>query len=383
MTAKVLCVDDDPNVLAAIKRNLRKRFDIDTAEGGELALAAMERGGPYAVIVADMQMPGMNGIELLTRARQHAPDTVRIMLTGNADQRTAIDAVNIGHISQFLNKPCPSETMVSALEDGIKQYHLITAERELLKKTLNGSVKVLMDVLSLLNPDSFGRSHRLRDYARQIAGALGVPFTWELELASLLSQIGVVTLPQLLIEKVRSGFSLTGAEKDMITRVPEVGGELLENIPRLEAVARIVRYQDKHFDGSGFPRHPLNGEAIPLESRIIKVLTDLIQLESAKTPKEKGIIQLRSREGWYDPKVLDAAARCFEPAPAAPDIAERAVVAIPFAALRSGQLLRADVRTNDGILIVTAGTPVSPLLLARLKNFAAVSRLKQPIYVEV
>lgn len=88
MSPKVLCVDDNSNVLAAVKRNSRKRFDIDTAEGGEIALAMMDRGGPYAVVVADMQMPGMNGIELPAKMRQKAPDTVRIMLTGNADQRT-------------------------------------------------------------------------------------------------------------------------------------------------------------------------------------------------------------------------------------------------------------------------------------------------------
>jgi DNA-binding NtrC family response regulator len=148
MSNKILCIDDDANVLTGIQRNLRKQFDIDTAVGALAALKLIEKECPYAVIVADMQMPGMNGVEFLNIARKKYPDTVRVMLTGNADQKTATDAVNRGHIFSFLNKPCPPEKLAEVLTDGIKQYRLITAERELLENTLNGSVKVLMEILS-------------------------------------------------------------------------------------------------------------------------------------------------------------------------------------------------------------------------------------------
>src|SRR3972149_11542699 len=89
---RILCVDDDPNILQAYQRALRKRFHIEIALGGEEALAAVIHQGPYAVVVSDMRMPGMNGVELLKMVREHAPDTVRMMLTGNADQQTALDA---------------------------------------------------------------------------------------------------------------------------------------------------------------------------------------------------------------------------------------------------------------------------------------------------
>jgi len=106
---KILCVDDEPNVLKAYKRGLRSNFAIDIATSGGEALQFIESRGPYAVIVSDMRMPQMNGIELLNTVKQCAPDTVRIMLTGNADQQTAIDAVNPGEIFRFLNKPCQPE----------------------------------------------------------------------------------------------------------------------------------------------------------------------------------------------------------------------------------------------------------------------------------
>ena len=89
MLEKILCVDDEPNILQAYQRSLRKDFQIDTADGGEQALALMASAGPYAVIVSDMRMPGMDGVQFLTSARALAPETVRIMLTGNADQKTA------------------------------------------------------------------------------------------------------------------------------------------------------------------------------------------------------------------------------------------------------------------------------------------------------
>ncbi|MDH3748454.1 MAG: response regulator [Gammaproteobacteria bacterium] len=106
MSNKILFVDDEPNVLQSIRRSLRKQFDLDTAEGGEEALRMLKANGTYAVIVSDMRMPGMNGVELLSQARKDSPDTVRMMLTGNADQQTAVDAVNHGDIFRFLNKPC-------------------------------------------------------------------------------------------------------------------------------------------------------------------------------------------------------------------------------------------------------------------------------------
>src|SRR5437016_3260816 len=188
MSVKILCVDDEANVLEACQRNLRKRFSIDTALGGEPALALMASQGPYAVVVADMQMPGMDGVQFLTRVRQQAPDTVRIMLTGNADQQTAVAAVNQGQIYQFLNKPCPPEMLALALENGIKQYRLITAERELLENTLNGCIKMLTEVLGSAEPHSFGRGEVLRDYMRAFAEHLKITQTWDLELAAMLSQ---------------------------------------------------------------------------------------------------------------------------------------------------------------------------------------------------
>ena len=134
MKDKVLLVDDDAMVLAGIKRHLRKEFRIETALSGEEGLKRIEEKGPFAVIVSDFSMPGMNGIEFLCRVKKTDPDTVRMMLTGSADMSTAIKAVNEGSIFQFHPKPCPAETLGKAIQSGIEAYRKTTTHQTQLKK---------------------------------------------------------------------------------------------------------------------------------------------------------------------------------------------------------------------------------------------------------
>ena len=119
---KVLLVDDDAMVLAGLRRQLRNQFSIDTAMSGEEALQRLRENGPYAVIVSDFMMPGMNGVEFLSRVKKSNPETIRMMLTGTADMPTAIKAVNEGNIFQFHPKPCPAETLSEAIHSGLSHY---------------------------------------------------------------------------------------------------------------------------------------------------------------------------------------------------------------------------------------------------------------------
>ena len=134
MNDKILLVDDEPKVLAAIKRQLRKEFRFETALSGEEALKIIDEKGPFAVVVSDYQMPGMNGIDFLCKVKTVDPDTVRMMLTGSADMSTAIQAVNEGSIFQFHPKPCPAETLGNAIKSGIDKYRQTTDSQTEMKK---------------------------------------------------------------------------------------------------------------------------------------------------------------------------------------------------------------------------------------------------------
>jgi response regulator RpfG family c-di-GMP phosphodiesterase len=382
MSNKILCVDDDPHILAAHQRNLRKQFAIDTALGGAQGLAVMAAQGPYAVVVADMQMPGMNGVQFLTKAEELSPDTVRIMLTGNADQKTAADAVNRGHVFRFLNKPCSPKQLGVALNAGLKQYRLITAERELLENTLSGSVKLLTDILSMTDPQSFGQAQTLREYMRTYLKPLRMESTWEFELAAMLSSIGLVSIPSPVLYKARSGLSLTGPEKDMLARVPETGAKLLANIPRLESVARIVRYQNKRYDGAGMPTDSLAGEEIPIASRILKVLSELLRLETKGVARFKALEQMQEQTGCYDPRVLDATFACFDVHHQASTQTKAASCTISIDDLRVKHILTADLFTKDGTLTVSAGTEITQMILEKIHNFEELSGIREPVFVQ-
>jgi response regulator RpfG family c-di-GMP phosphodiesterase len=381
MSIQILCVDDDANVLAAYQRSLRKRFTLRSALNGAEALAIIDREGPFGVVVADMQMPAMNGIELLSRIQQKTPDTVRIMLTGNADQATAIAAVNQGHVFQFLTKPCPPEFMARTLEQAVRQYSLITAERELLEQTLNGSVKMLIDVLSMADPQAFGAGQTLRDYIRTFAESLHVEKTWELELAAMLARIGYVAIPSAVHQKQRAGL-LSESESEMLRRVPETGSQLLANIPRLETVSQIVRHQDKHFDGSGFPPDGSVGEDIPIGARILKVLRDLVELEGRGLTRAQALKQMKRRTGWYDPKVLEAACACFDIYLPEGETGTRISLGIPLSELKAGHVLMTSILAVDGTLLVPAGTHVTSMVLERVWNYSKLVQIAEPIRVE-
>ncbi|WP_373500285.1 response regulator [Desulfococcus sp.] len=128
---KILIVDDDAKMLDAYRRHLKKSFDVDIAKDGELAMTMVGRNGPYAVIISDFRMPGMDGIDFLSRVREASAESVRMMLTGYADLNIVMEAVNEGYIFRFLTKPCKPDDLHGALEAGVRQYQLIQKEREL------------------------------------------------------------------------------------------------------------------------------------------------------------------------------------------------------------------------------------------------------------
>ena len=193
MNEKILLVDDEVAILEGYQRLLRREFRIDVALGGKGALVAIQNNGPYAVVVSDMRMPEMDGAQLLAKIKVLSPDTVRVMLTGNADMQTAVSAVNEGSIFRFLTKPCTKETLAKALTASLMQARLLSAEKELLEKTLTGSIQVLAEVLSLVNPAAFSRGMRLRRYIQHIAEGLALSNPWRFEIPAMMSQLGCVT----------------------------------------------------------------------------------------------------------------------------------------------------------------------------------------------
>lgn len=374
MNNRILCVDDEPNILLGYKRSLR-RYQIDVALGGEEALTLIANQEPYAVVVSDMRMPRMNGVELLAHVKNIAPETVRMMLTGNSDQQTALEAVNEGHIFRFLTKPCSSEDFAKALDAGLAQYGLLVAERELLSKTLSGAVKMLTDVLSLVSPTAFGRASRVRGLTRQIAQALGDDELWMIEIAAMLSQVGCVAIPEETLARLYRGEGLSRNEAEEFAVHPLVGRDLLKNIPRLEGVAEIIGYQEKRFNGDGPPPDARYGKAIPLGSRILKVALDFETLVATGSTPSMAVAELNHREGWYDPDVVATLRDTLKVTQV------RVIREVKVHQLVDGMALAADVCTLRGTLLCAKGLEVNAATCARLKNYMCNVGIRGPIKV--
>lgn len=126
MKPKVLVVDDEQFVIDGIRRLLHPRFEVHGATSGDAGLTTMKTSGPFEIVIADMRMPKMNGIEFLTKARIADPNAIYMMLTGNADHATAVDAVEVGHVFQFLAKPCSEGELEKALSSALELHALQT-----------------------------------------------------------------------------------------------------------------------------------------------------------------------------------------------------------------------------------------------------------------
>jgi response regulator RpfG family c-di-GMP phosphodiesterase len=378
MKPKILFVDDDPNILAAYRRNLRHEFEVDTTLGGALALAALETQGPYAVVVADMRMPSMDGIELLKRVQALCPDTIRIMLTGNADQRTAREAVNQGRIFRFLTKPCPAEELGATLREGVHQYELIGTERELLEQTLAGTIKVLAELLSTADPVSFGLAARAADLAEEVGRRMGLKETWSLRIGTLLAPIGLVTLPAAVLARHRSGEPLEPKERELLERVPEAGARLLARIPRLQDVARCIRHQDRDFDGADGGGSPAGAE-IPVQARIMRAASDFVRCQCQRSTAAAAMAQLDRHPARYDPEVLKTLREMFRSEEAGTD--GPPVFGAGLGDLRVGQVLVSPVATCEGVEILPRGTPLSFSHLEKIQNHACTGGVREPIQV--
>lgn len=375
MEEKILFVDDDPNILSAYQRQLRRQFNVDTALGGNLGLTAIADHGPYSVIVADMGMPGMNGVQFLSKVKEIAPDSVRMMLTGNADQQTAMSAINEGNIFRFLTKPCQPEVITKVLTAGIGQYRLVTAEKDLLEKTLNGSVKVLTDVLAIVNPTAFGRTSRIHNLVQTIAAELKIENPWQIELAAMLSQIGCITMSEETLTKIYRGDNLTGQELQTFQAHPQIGSSLIASIPRLEKVAEIIACQEARFDSSGTPHGLKSGTDIPLGARILKLIIDFDSLVTTGMNNAQALESIQKRQGWYDQTLVEALKRII--------VAEKGVEVkyVKTHELTPKMILAEDIKTGTGTLFAAQGSHITFLLRIRLMNLAQAKSIKEPIKV--
>ncbi|MBC8026231.1 MAG: response regulator [Steroidobacteraceae bacterium] len=378
MSERVLFVDDDPNVLDGIRRQLRNRFSIETANGAAAGLEMFKSNGPFAVVVSDMRMPEMNGARFLAKVNEISPNTVRMVLSGQSDMESTIAAVNEGHIFRFLMKPCEPAKLLEVINAGIDQYRLVNAERHLLENTLNATVKVLVEVLGLINPDAQRRATQIEKYAQTASDALKLPGGWKYHLAAMLSQVGCISLPAVTLAKVYGGQPLSDEEKKLYESHPEVAGKLLGQIPRLEDVAGMVAGQLKAPSKELVGGNAETWKPQVIGAAILWTAVRFDQLVHQGRSAQAAAQQIRQLVPHLPQSITDA--MITAPVSAGGHRESRSVTVNN---LMVGMILEGEVLSTKGIRLVPKGAEITGSLLGRLRTIASGVGVAEPIPVSV
>jgi response regulator RpfG family c-di-GMP phosphodiesterase len=298
-------------------------------------------------------------------------------LTGYSEVDAAIQAVNQGQVYRFLVKPCPPPELVRTVDAAAELHRLTRAERDLLEKTLHGSIKMLSEILAISNPLAFGRGARIKQLVSSLADKLGDTDRWQAEVAAMLSQLSTITLPNETAEKLYYGTPLSSDEQRMVERAPDISEQLLGHIPRLEVVRAILAARGEPYRGQAGAELSAEQKTIRRGAELLKAANDFDTLEAQGMTSAKAIETLKGRVDQYNPDVLSALQTLC-----GSQRSDECIREVSLAALKPGMVFAADVKMTTGTLFVARGYEVTESFLERIRNFRAGS-VKEPFRVSI
>lgn len=318
--SRILFVDDDQNLLDAMRRGLARDYEIHTASGSDQALRMLAAHDHVDVIVSDLRMPGMDGIALLSRVRDLYPATVRIILTGHADLQNALDAVNECQAFRILSKPCPPESMKQALRDAVAQSRLIQSQWELaglrrINEAMEGIIIGFTKMVEAKDPYTAGHQRKVAALAVAISQRMGFDDYHQkaIRLAALVHDIGKIYVPMEFLNKPGV---LTDLEFSIIKQHPRIGSEILAPLDSVKPLSRIVLEHHERLNGSGYPNN-LQADNICNEAKIIAV-ADTVDAIVSDRPYRRGrgldtaLLEIETGQGTlYDAHAVAACIHLF------------------------------------------------------------------------
>lgn len=277
----VLFVDDEKAYLAYTSGLFRnKGLTVLTASSALEALAIVESRS-VSVVVSDNEMPGMRGIELLTRIKEVSPHTVKIMMTGSADLSTTLAAINSGEVFRFVLKPWEKADMLRAVKDGIRRYRVLQS----IKREDEFILHSLAQTIELKDASTKGHCDRVATLALKIAERLEISedVRQEIRYGSWLHDCGKIGVPEAILNAERQ---LTEEEFKVVMKHPEWGCDVVRKANLSKTVQEIVLYHHERFDGRGYPFR-LDGGSIPREAQIVAA-ADICDALTMDRPYRKG-----------------------------------------------------------------------------------------------
>jgi len=361
MNNKILCVDDEESILRGFQLNLRKDFELHLASNGVEGLEVFDREGGFALVLSDMRMPQMNGATMLSEIKTRDPEVVTVLLTGHTDFESAMSAVNEGSIFRMLSKPCPPETLIKILNDGLAQHDLITSKRILLDQTLRGAVDALAQSLSTAKPLFFGRAQRVRRIANELAEMMKIPDAWRVDIASTFSQLAYISIPESVSEDVYHKRDLSPEVKKVVKQLPDDTQKLIEKIPGLEDIGEIlgklsIQHRFEEEDEFGLRK----------AASVLRVALDFDYYEEQGHDRSLIVQTLKSRKDDYDPEITECLSQLLVVAEQQFRLEE-----IPIRRLDIGMRLAQELRLEDGFLVASCGADVDRQLLKVVRNYVS------------
>ena len=415
----ILFVDDEKNILGSLSRVFRKEgYGIMLAESGECGLDLL-RHNSVAVVVSDQRMPGMGGVEFLKKAREASPDTVRMMLTGQADMAEITGAINEGGVYRYITKPWDDEELKHIIRAAVERYSLLAENRRLqeatmkqnaelyeLNQTLEARVEektrklresffsfvgLCGDMIELHDQLSGGHCKRVAVLSRGLGQRLGLK-GFELEAlwaAALLHEIGLIGVPREVLEKAEG--ELSDSERALMRNNPALSQEIIAKIDILRQSGLIVRSHMESFDGSGYP-DGLKGAEVNYGSRILSICREYDRLRHARRPYSKvealAVIE-RGRGRKFDPDVTEAFLKF---ASEIKDGDENQMTAhnrsampvktqVDIRDIAPGMVLAKPLASGRGRLLVGQGTVLTAALIEKVLNFHKIDPITYPVEV--
>lgn len=368
---RVLLVDDEPRVGRSYSRALRRVVQLEQVDSGHEALEYLEASGPVAVIVADMRMARMDGIDLLKVIAERYPDTTRIMLTGNIDQRTASRAINEGGVFRYLTKPCDAWTFGEAVVAGVRKYQVRRAERELLDCRPDAAIQVARDLLQLINPQALERLPGLDALIRGLLSECGQPDDRNAQVLPLFALLGA---------GVADGADDGAADRRH--QFTELAFRLATAVPGLARVAQGIRHQATNYDGSNAAGDAVQGEAIPFLGRVLRIALAFDQARALHVDAAAAFAQLVDERNAFDFTLLCALARHLRlPEPQSEDVDVFEGVPVHVRDLAVGMVVSEPVSSAAGAVLMSRGKVLDAKSIGRLRAFAEREQIAPEIRV--
>jgi putative two-component system response regulator len=311
MREKILVVDDEELIRRTVAKILKKQdFEVYLAEDG-YAGVEMARTQEFDMVISDVRMPGIDGVETIRLIKELQPDICSIIITGYASEETPVQALKVG-INDYIFKPFEVDTFIHSVLRNITNLRL-RREKAALSKRLRDNMMTVIDTLATTlearDPYTHGHSHRVGEYACWVAEELGYSQDelQTLRHGGILHDIGKIAVREEVLNKPGR---LTAEEYDHIKIHPSVGYNILKQIGELEPILPIVLSHHERIDGQGYP-HSLPGGEIPINARITAIADTFDALTSNRPyrdgmPLEKAIAVLESvKDTQLDAEFVD------------------------------------------------------------------------------